>query len=287
MKKSKKKFVFGSDMTLPTPVEDDRTGMLPPADEPPVWPPRALRHDMREDYWYEPPVMPRAGTARYFNVVEVGGAPVFINWKWANEQHGGPRIGYAKGFGTLSTRPQIVGIAEGQFGGPASELHKYGLFLYASERVVEIFRQLDPDAIATCPIDWRLRDGTPLDQQYYFLDILRVIPAIDFANSRLLFRPDTEGGNYIADAEPLRFKPDIPEHYHVFRDARFKMRIFYSRTLCERLAALDPPLDNIKFEDPGYSTVEQHWALFPHMKPDNFIKFQPEWVAEIHETPKE
>lgn len=136
------------------------------------------------------------------------------------------------------------------------ELSTGGLGHIASQRIVDVFREFDPDHIRTHPIDWQFRDGEPPTWPYYLIYVTRMANAVDYANSRVLYHKDP---GYPPDAlskGPARLMPGLEglPYFNIYDQTRIT-RIFVSDAMKQRFDSLRPKLRYVEFLDPATDWV--------------------------------
>jgi hypothetical protein len=135
----------------------------------------------------------------------------------------------------------------------------YGLF-FMSSRLIDILLEWDAPAIARRSVVMRDPDGNVFDEDHHLVDVVRNIPAVDFANSVV----DYYGGQiYHGERTPprtmalvsVRIREDIDPSIHIFRQLNSwgtGYGVAVSDSLKRRLENVKPALRHIAF-DPLYS----------------------------------
>jgi hypothetical protein len=218
--------------------------LLPPSSEP-LFPP-----DLKpgEERLYVPPVLPQIGEGKYFRIynrTSVGGGDKKLNWINRFSTEGTPPPGYGNGFDMLPGDPIFEDEAEHP---RLPDVWSYLSFMIASQRLIDVIRTLDPDAIDVRPIDWRYTGGGRPEQPFYFLDTIRKLPAIDYANSQVRYH-NYDGRLTVGRASPWRAMPGLPEDAHIFRDERKTLYIIVSQVLRTAIEKARPEMPSVGFDD--------------------------------------
>jgi hypothetical protein len=156
-----------------------------------------------------------------------------------------PGVGRGCGFGRLTRRPS----AFQHLPHPAKQpqLWTTHCCLVVSPQVRDIFCSYDAAAVEFCEVDWQYADGTQL-AGYGLLDIVNLLPAYDYARSRIdvsLYANDTK---WVAICRPpIVIRDAIAAHVHFFREERWR-QMYFSRELAALLAPLAG--EGLSFVDP-------------------------------------
>lgn len=261
-------------------------GELAPPSAVPVPPPGLTK--LGQTARYVPPSMPRPGNNRFWTIEAWDEPDPDLNWvnynKLVDERKDEDRKLRQGDFSMFekegplftSRRPPLKNMPE--------FMHWFGLPT-VSERIFNIFFDLDPNAIRAQPLDFVFKNGEQL--KYYFMHITRIMPVIDYANSwieykRSQVRAGRDEGEYDRPSNyiSVRLMPDIPEEYHCFRHENphpiFRgsstADIYISTAIKDRIEALRPKVKYIKIQDPGYWVSPDrdnpsHYNLLPARKP--------------------
>lgn len=168
--------------------------LLPPSADP--IPPAGMRDG--DKVWYEPPVLPEPGSSGYWVIKSAMDVPN-LRTKWPNQSHfmsPNPGLGRFEDY----SEP-VIWRTSNVLPRNLSEIW-IGATHTVSERVLDIFREFDPDGVKSYPVDWEFKNGTKPKYEYYWIHINRKIKAIDFANSKIMYFK-REG----YDVSPIRFGP--------------------------------------------------------------------------------
>ncbi len=123
------------------------------------------------------------------------------------------------GFPDLKEKPVLS--YEPALGEPPQDLEG-GLSGYwlVSERLKNVFEQVDPSAFVFVECDYRLQDGSP-GPRLFLCDVVRVLDALDEQKSKLTIEVSDEfvGGKYynFAGGISLVFRAEVVGDAHVFR----------------------------------------------------------------------
>lgn len=123
------------------------------------------------------------------------------------------------GFPDLKEKPKLY--YDPAVGEPPQDLEG-GLSGYwlVSERLKNVFEQVDAGSFAFVECDYRLKDGSP-GPRFFLCDVVRVLDALDEQNSKLLIEvsDDFVGGKYynFAGGISLVFRSEVVGDAHVFR----------------------------------------------------------------------
>jgi hypothetical protein len=135
----------------------------------------------------------------------------------------------------------------------------YGLFFMRS-RLLDILLEYDPTAVARRRVVMRDPEGNVFDEDHHLVDVVRNIPAVDFANSVV----DYHGGEmHQGERTPpraltlisVRIREDLDPSIHIFRQINSwgtGYGVVVSDALKRRLEKVRPALRHIAF-GPLYS----------------------------------
>lgn len=132
-----------------------------------------------------------------------------------------------------------------------------GLFV-VSRRLLEMLLEADPEAIVHRRIQMRDPAGTLIHDEHYFVDIIRKLWAVDFANSVIKYHG---GGIYQGDRvspypigyPSVRILEGLNPDFHLFRQAwRSSFGVggagsIISDALMTRIESTEPAFSNIRF----------------------------------------
>jgi hypothetical protein len=227
--------MFGALVTMDNLNSERR--LLPPSPDPFV--PEGVRPHY--PVWYEPPVLPQPGDSRFFVIKQ--GYKRLTSFQWDSTELPEeifPLDGDMDGVPFTMKSPKKMPTRPNDW--------VNGGYRLISRRALNILLKFDPEAIRWRPVISEFDDGK---METYFIEIRRRIKAIDFANSRILFKRSEGYDAYPASAGPARLLPDIPRHIHIFSDVRKRTAMFVSSDIRDAFMDLKPRPNNIVFDDPG------------------------------------
>ena len=82
----------------------------------------------------------------------------------------------------------------------------------------------------------------------HFLDVVRMMPAIDFANSRVRYN-SYQDKITVGAIGPTRFRSDIPSEVHALRDPTHPIQVCVSREVKEAIEKAKPKVRGVAFDD--------------------------------------
>ena len=257
-------------------------GKLAPPSAEPVVPPGLTK--IGDKVRYEPSSMPRPGNNRFWTLEDYGSPSVDGKWEknpYATDSDEPGIPPYRRGdFSKFADeRPRFVAKRQTP---PKTigELQGHDVF-WASERIVDAIRDLDPEGISVQPIDIVFGNGEGPKYQYYFMVVTRVINPIDYANSEVDYeRMKWSGDQGYSDRPKIRshrMLPNIPKEFHVFRREIYRRTghptsaPYISTALKDRIQSLRPKVKYIKIQDPGFWMTgynsEGVWTQSPYNLP--------------------
>ncbi|PAX07885.1 imm11 family protein [Sphingomonas lenta] len=132
------------------------------------------------------------------------------------------------------------------------DLWNYRGMLVMSGRLLELFREVDADALVWKRLLIRGKDGGTVPGDFYLVDVVRNIPAIDIANSIVEYRgPSGPYPPALVGYVSCRVRDDLDPSLHVFRQTKFGLsggyRVIVSAALRRRLLDIKPSLTNMHF----------------------------------------
>lgn len=189
----------------------------------------------------------KLGESRFLQleVGQVYGKPI----RWVNEENGG---------GYLFNLQSVLAHMRGQVARPRIEVltrppkkHpdslRFGNFFLASDRVLAVFRALDPSAIESREVDLFYLKGESAPR-YHFMVVTRHLMAEDY--SRSLVRVSLKKGvKSVSWMVPRAFYTDIEPEVHAFSSPYLTSTVYVSRELATALAAVSPW--KMRFLDPA------------------------------------
>lgn len=245
-------------------------GLLPPSPEPlpppdiqleervrvvPPCPPWQPRDAIETGAWRRnPSAFPFDG--RYWVFRERRGKhPTDALFAWKNDPGAGqPAYGSGGGVDRIPDPALFEFKPRKRKGGLPDLWEGYGLF-HVSTRLLDILLEWDADALAHRRIVMREPGGEVFDEDHHFLDVVRNIPAIDYANSIVHYQGAEiyQGERYPprpAHHSSVRLLDDIDPSFHLFRPARSiwgGLSAIVSDALKRRLEKVKPALRHIEF----------------------------------------
>jgi hypothetical protein len=135
------------------------------------------------------------------------------------------------------------------------DLELFNAYSLVSDRMKVVFQAIDPDAFAFVRCELTVPRGKYDGPDYWLCDVVRVLDALDEAESRLKIErrgePDypyaSEKHYSIAGASELAFRKDVIGNAHVFRMAHGEGIVICDDVLKE--ACRTAGLKGIKFRD--------------------------------------
>jgi hypothetical protein len=119
-----------------------------------------------------------------------------------------------------------------------------------SKRLLDVVLTIDPDAVEYKPFIYEYLDGTTPGEDYFVVDVVRIINAVDYANSIYDIYPDLEDGRpKVMNVAAAAFDPSIPESFHLFRDKNWPRSIYVSNVLRKSIEKAKPKISGIEFYD--------------------------------------
>ena len=119
--------------------------------------------------------------------------------------------------------------------------------------LLDIWQRFDPEALDILPVRLEGRRKQPVEQEYFFVDILRHLPALDLdAMGVFIFRrpkPYADSVHLFPAPSVFALREDLPvEGVHLFRDMNWGETYFVSAEL--RQACLEAGFKDIPFARP-------------------------------------
>lgn len=142
------------------------------------------------------------------------------------------------GFPPLVEMPRLV--LHPELGDPPEDLEggMSGYWL-VSQRLLQVMKQVDPDAFQFRAVDYRLADGSE-GPEYHLCDVVRTLDALDEQSSQLkiIVSDEYENGKYyrLTGNVKLAFKKQVLGISHVFR-LPFHGGVFCDRVFKEAVEA--------------------------------------------------
>jgi hypothetical protein len=235
---------------------NERVRVVPPR---PPWQPASAAEAV--EFRRNPDRFPQFD-GRYWRVFENNQHPTDSLWGWVNDPGNGmPGVGNGHG---LDRVPPVV---EFKFKPKARKLglpdfwEKAGVFV-VSTRLLDVLLDVDPEAIVHRPVVMRDLDDVVFDEDHHLIDVVRVIPALDYANSVIEYRGPEHCRDEVLPARveswvSIRIRADMDESVHLFRQAVHHLPgvggdFFVSAALKRRLEKMKPKPRNLRF-GPLYS----------------------------------
>lgn len=160
-------------------------------------------------------------------------------------------VGSGRGLSLLD-QPQAFIRKEGSLNIP--DVETKGMFLLVSKSALDVIKRFSPDEIDVVPAE-RLDLRQSIEGSFFMIDVLRLIPAIDWENSQLRAQaiknplPPHELKTYLSLANGFRIRGDIPFDVHIFRDQQNASKIFVSQEMASAMLAEN--LTGVAFSDPA------------------------------------
>jgi Protein of unknown function (DUF1629) len=189
----------------------------------------------------------KLGESRFLEleVGQVYGKP----FKWVNQENAEGYI-YSQSEALAHMRAQIARPRIEQLTRPPRkhpDSLRFGRYLLVSDRVLEVFRALDPSVIETREVDLFYLKGERAPR-YHFLLITRHLMAEDYSRSlvRVSLNKEVKSVEWMV---PRAFQPDIEPQVHAFTAHYTAGTNYVSRELAAALAAVNPW--KMRFLDPA------------------------------------
>lgn len=205
-----------------------------------------------ESVLVRPPVAPSPDDSRYWLMGDAYSQhPTETHFSWKNDPGPGlPVYGMGHGIDRLPN-PSIY-----QF---QPKVRKKGLpdfweahgLLVVSTRLLDILLEVDADALVHKPIVMKNLQGEVFDEHHHFVDVIRNIDAVDFANSFIIyeggghFREGTRYQPRAASFPSVRLLSDIDPSFHIFRHQ--KCAVMISDALKRQIGSVKPKFRNLAF----------------------------------------
>lgn len=212
-------------------------GLLPPSPEPMVPPDIGIKEIVRV-VPPQPPHFPTKDEA--YELAKNPSLPLFDRryWKFkdALSQHptslrqiwvNNPGVAGMYGMGRgLDCVAEVIEFAVDGAKRKLPDLwESYGLFI-VSTRLLDLLRDIDPDAIVHRPIVMRDKAGELIDDEHHLMDVVRNIWAVDFANSIIDYRGSGRGADgrayppTVSGYPSVRILGDLDPGFHIFRQVK-------------------------------------------------------------------
>jgi hypothetical protein len=123
-----------------------------------------------------------------------------------------------------------------------------------SQGALNVIGELADGELDVIPISYATKRGS-IPGDYYLVDVMRVLPAIDWANSRLRAKGVKSGGApggcriTLTVMNGCRVRSDISPDIHIFRDERDISSVFVSYELAKAIEISN--LTGVDFSDPA------------------------------------
>lgn len=156
---------------------------------------------------------------------------------WINDPHlGRDYFGGGSGFSKLTEQPTFRFESASLIEIP--DFHWFGEAAVVRRSWIDFCLELDAAAIEFIPIQSILANGDPVPEQLYVWDVVRVIDAIDWGRTNAtVIKGELNGEDYVYTRllKSITLRPDIPGHFHLFRD-RVRPTVVFCTRLFEREA---------------------------------------------------
>lgn len=225
----------------------DKPGLLPPSGEP--LPPPNMKPgcaDQVNDVTYVPPVLPEEGESGYWLMMP-GDAPWDRTMKWVNKVEQGRPSPYMGRFHEIPGPIKFVSTRRMPRKMPDFKRGTYAHIV--SQRIVDVFHAFDPDGYKLHPVEYTYRDGETPDQPFWLFYVTRIIPAIDYANSKIAYRKSEGYEPHVLRQGPVRLMPEAYD-FPYFCTHWINVPIFVSDEMKQRLDSLRPKLNYVRFDYP-------------------------------------
>lgn len=219
--------------------------LLPPSAEP--MPPGGMKDG--DDIWYEPPVLPRPGGSRFW---------IIRHDDYRDDGATGVNLEEFESdldldnLGSSAIIPRFVSKRK-----PPKHFTEFfsGRGIYTvSERLLNVMREFDEEAITWIRQERIYAGGEEGPQIFYFINVKRQLPVVDFANSGV--RYEKKHKDYPVqhfNFRAARLLPNIPARCHIIKEGtRWLGPVFISTELKTALEALKPKPYQVRFDDPGH-----------------------------------
>jgi hypothetical protein len=138
------------------------------------------------------------------------------------------------------------------------DFRQHAGLLIVSDRLLELWRRIDPSAIMATPVIIKGSDGQIVSDHHSFVDVVRNLAAIDIANSIVQYRgPHSGYPAHFAGTVSSRIRDDLDPSFGIFRQKLFGSdggnRIIVSAMMRKHMDALRPKLSNVDFRACGMS----------------------------------
>ncbi|PSJ40784.1 imm11 family protein [Allosphingosinicella deserti] len=221
------------------------SGLLPPSSKP-IYP-AGIKDDER--IRVHPPVAPSYDETRYWRLDDAYTAhPNETTFAWKNDPQG--LYGRGRGIGRLPD-PCMFQFTPKKRALP--DLWRHGSLFVVSARLLDVFREVDPDAFEVRRITMMGDDGVVFDETYHFLDVIRTLEVVDYANSTIIYG----GGGCLSSGQrfdpfvsgypSVRLLKDLDLPFHIFRHKN--QSVLVSNYLRERVLSMRPKARNVDFDD--------------------------------------
>jgi hypothetical protein len=129
----------------------------------------------------------------------------------------------------------------------------YGSIFIVSARLLDILRSFDEAALDIKPLLALDKNDQEVRQGYFMIDIVRIIDAVDYANSSIVYHgPTLYNGELLPTKfwsyQSVRILDDIDPSFHMFRqriDNRAHGSVIVSRALKEAIRSAKPKITNV------------------------------------------
>lgn len=228
-------------------VEGD--ALLPPSRTP------LIPHDIKdgERVLVRPPVEPARDDNRYWTMRDgFRQHPTDATFAWRDKPERGP-YGRGRGVELLPVPSTFQFKPKARKNGLADFWEAHGL-LVMSTRLRDLILDTDPEGIVHKPIVMMDLDGNVFDEDHHFVDVVRAVEAVDYANSFVVYQgaETYDGRRY--DPRPasyysVRILEDLDPSWHIFRhDGRGPI---VSDHLHQKIKRMKPAVRNVGFQSPA------------------------------------
>lgn len=191
------------------------------------------------------PIHTREGSDYFQWDLQSGPLEFYISSDWVNEPPVPPAPpGDGRGFAQCEVPARYRMNAKAKSYRDAIDIN--GTFCAMSPRLVTFLRDAVGDAIDVLPVRFERKDGTLLRDDYFFVDVVRRVTAIDWANSVVEHRRWESVEEHVAWPVSIRTLDTVPADALLFRDD-VSNRSLIHRSLVERLMAVKPKFTGLSY----------------------------------------
>jgi hypothetical protein len=196
-----------------------------------------------------PPVPPAYEDTRYWTMRDgLRLHPTDATFAWRDKPLYGP-YGMGSGVDLLPVPSTFQFKPKARKNGLADFWEAHGL-LVMSTRLRDLILDTDPEAIVHKPIIMMDLDGKVFDEDHHFVDVVRVVEAVDFANSLVVYQGGETYHGRRSEPRPasyysVRVLEDLDPSWHLFRHGRRSPIV--SNHLHQKIKGSKPAFRNVAF----------------------------------------